>query len=75
MAARRRTGAARKRATGKIRGGTEISEVAQHTFVPGASGTGTTTTLVRLVDGALANRCVVVIIDSKGERVPGDLTS
>ncbi len=60
MAARRRTGAARKHPTGTIR------EVAQHIFVSGAAGTGTTTTLVPLVDAALANGYVVVIVDSKG---------
>src|SRR6266511_1395811 len=41
-------------------------EVATHVFVPGASGTGKTTTLVRLADGALANGYGVVIIDCKG---------
>jgi hypothetical protein len=41
-------------------------EVAQHIFVPGASGSGKTTTLVRLADGALANGYAVVIIDCKG---------
>ena len=43
-----------------------VDEVAQHIFVPGASGTGKTTTLVRLGDGALANGYGVVIIDCKG---------
>jgi hypothetical protein len=41
-------------------------EVAQHIFVPGASGSGKTTTLVRLADGALANGYAVVVIDCKG---------
>jgi hypothetical protein len=41
-------------------------EIAQHIFVPGASGTGKTTTLVRIADGALANGYGVVIVDCKG---------
>lgn len=41
-------------------------EIAQHVFIPGASGTGKTTTLMRLVDGALANGYGVVIVDCKG---------
>jgi hypothetical protein len=44
-------------------------EIAQHIFLPGASGSGKTTTLMRLADGALANGYAVVIIDCKG----GDL--
>lgn len=43
-----------------------MGEVAQHIFVPGASGTGKTTTLIRLADGALANGHGVVIVDCKG---------
>jgi Type IV secretion-system coupling protein DNA-binding domain len=41
-------------------------DIAQHVFIPGASGTGKTTTLVRLADGALAAGYGVVIIDCKG---------
>jgi hypothetical protein len=41
-------------------------EVAQHVFVPGASGSGKTTTLVRLADGALSSGYAVVIVDCKG---------
>lgn len=41
-------------------------EIAQHIFVPGASGTGKTTTLVRIADGALASGYGVAIIDCKG---------
>jgi nucleoside-triphosphatase THEP1 len=59
MAARRRTGADRKRPTGKTHQDT------QHVFVSGASGIGRTTILVRLVDGALAAGCAVVVIDAK----------
>jgi hypothetical protein len=44
----------------------DINEIAQHVFIPGASGSGKTTTLVRLADGALANGYGVVIIDCKG---------
>jgi Type IV secretion-system coupling protein DNA-binding domain len=44
----------------------DAQDVAQHIFIPGASGTGKTTTLVRLADGALANGYGVVIIDCKG---------
>jgi len=47
-------------------------EVATHVFVPGASGTGKTTTLVRLADGALANGYGVVIIDCKGVGLGGE---
>jgi hypothetical protein len=37
-----------------------------HVFLPGVTGTGKTTTLTRFAEGALANRCGVVIIDCKG---------
>lgn len=40
-------------------------ELAAHVFLPGASGSGKTTTLARLADGALANGYGVVIIDAK----------
>jgi Type IV secretion-system coupling protein DNA-binding domain len=68
--------AARAHPSGKIRLGIstdndspfdlDARDVAQHIFIPGASGTGKTTTLVRLADGALANGYGVVIIDCKG---------
>ena len=48
------------------------SELAQHVFVPGASGYGKTTTLVTLADGALANGYGVVIIDCKGSGLGGE---
>jgi hypothetical protein len=47
-------------------------ELAQHIFVPGASGTGKTTTLVTLADGALANGYGVIIIDCKGSGLGGE---
>jgi Type IV secretion-system coupling protein DNA-binding domain len=40
-------------------------DVAAHVFLPGASGSGKTTTVVRLADGALANGYGVVIVDAK----------
>lgn len=49
-----------------------MDEVLQHVFVPGASGTGKTTTLVRLADGALANGFGVVIVDCKGVGLGGE---
>ncbi len=36
-------------------------------LIPGASGTGKTTTLMRLAEGALANGFAVVIVDCKGD--------
>jgi len=48
-----------------------IAEVEQHIFLPGASGTGKTTTIGRLTDGALANGMGVVIIDCKGTGLGG----
>jgi hypothetical protein len=41
-------------------------ELAQHVFVPGASGTGKTTTLIRIADGAISAGYSVVIVDCKG---------
>jgi hypothetical protein len=62
--------------TGKIRLGAvvtsrqpfelEADELFHHVFVPGASGSGKTNTLVCLADGALANGFGVVIVDCKG---------
>lgn len=46
-------------------------EVAQHVFIPGASGTGKTNTLIALADGALANGYGVVIVDCKGVGLGG----
>lgn len=40
-------------------------DLAAHVFLPGASGSGKTTTVARLADGALANGYGVVIIDCK----------
>ena len=42
------------------------SELRLHTFLPGASGSGKTTTLERLADGAMRNGAGLVIIDCKG---------
>ncbi len=44
-------------------------ELAAHVFIPGISGTGKTTTLARLADGAIANGYGAIFIDCKG----GDL--
>jgi Type IV secretion-system coupling protein DNA-binding domain len=41
------------------------ADLAAHVFLPGASGSGKTTTVARLADGALANGYGVVIIDAK----------
>ncbi len=41
------------------------ADIAAHVFLPGASGSGKTTTVARLADGALANGYGVVIIDAK----------
>ncbi len=49
-----------------------LEEIAHHVFIPGASGSGKTTTLVRLADGALANGYGVVIVDCKGTALGDD---
>jgi energy-coupling factor transporter ATP-binding protein EcfA2 len=49
-----------------------VDEIAHHVFLPGASGSGKTTTLVCLADGALANGYGVVIIDCKGTGLGAD---
>ncbi len=43
-----------------------LNELKQHVFIPGLPGTGKTTTLTRLMDGAMANGYGVVIVDFKG---------
>jgi hypothetical protein len=78
----RRTAPARTHPSGAIRLGMStdderpfdlnITNIGQHVFVPGASGTGKTTTLVRLADGALASGYGVVIIDCKGVGLGGE---
>jgi len=40
-------------------------DLAAHIFMPGASGTGKTNTLLRLIDGALVNGYCTVIVDCK----------
>jgi Type IV secretion-system coupling protein DNA-binding domain len=47
------------------------ADLATHVFLAGATGTGKTTTLARLSDGALANGYGVVIIDCKGGGLGG----
>jgi hypothetical protein len=49
----------------------DATDIAQHVFVPGASGSGKTTTLVQLADGALSNGYGVVIVDCKGVGLGG----
>jgi hypothetical protein len=53
----------------------DLEDISQHVFIPGASGTGKTTTLVRLADGALANGYGVVIVDCKGVGLGGEARS
>lgn len=43
-----------------------VGELGLHTFLPGATGSGKTTTLERLADGAMASSSGLVIIDCKG---------
>jgi hypothetical protein len=47
------------------------SELRLHTFLPGASGSGKTTTLARLADGAMRTGAGLVIIDCKGGGLGG----
>lgn len=49
-----------------------LNELTQHVFIPGLSNTGKTTTLIRLMDGVLANGYGVVIVDCKGGGLRGD---
>ena len=44
----------------------DVRELQEHIFVPGASGYGKTTTLIRLAGGALSNGYGAIIIDCKG---------
>jgi hypothetical protein len=44
----------------------DAGELAQHVFIPGASGTGKTTTIVALADGVLDNGYGAVFVDFKG---------
>jgi len=43
----------------------DARELAQHVLMPGASGSGKTTTLVRIASGALANGYAVAFVDGK----------
>ncbi|HWX45602.1 MAG TPA: hypothetical protein VNY52_09810 [Solirubrobacteraceae bacterium] len=47
------------------------ADLAAHVFLPGASNSGKTTTLARIVDGALANGYSVVTIDAKAGGLGG----
>lgn len=47
------------------------ADLAAHVFLPGATNSGKTTTLARIVDGALANSYGVVIIDAKAGKLGG----
>src|SRR5438105_4323686 len=61
---------------GAIRLGTEavsrrpfdlpLDALGRHVFLPGLTGEGKTTTIIRLADGALAGGYGVVIVDCKG---------
>lgn len=42
------------------------AELAAHVFIPGASGSGKTTTLARIADGAMQEGYGLVIVDCKG---------
>ena len=44
----------------------DLRELAEHIFLPGASGSGKTTTLTRLADGVLALGQGVAMVDCKG---------
>jgi hypothetical protein len=44
----------------------DVSELRLHTFLPGASGSGKTTTLARIADGALGAGYGAVVLDMKG---------
>jgi hypothetical protein len=43
-----------------------LSELTQHVFIPGASGSGKSTTIARIADGVVAAGWTVAIIDCKG---------
>jgi len=43
-----------------------LEELAQHVFIPGASGSGKTTTIIALADGVIAQGSGVVFVDFKG---------
>jgi len=49
----------------------DLDELRQHLFIPGASGTGKTTTIVALADGVLANGYGAVFVDFKGSGLSG----
>jgi hypothetical protein len=48
-----------------------VEELSQHAFLPGASGSGKTTTIATIGDGVLRNGYGVVIVDCKGSGLGG----
>jgi len=48
-----------------------MQELALHTFLPGTTGSGKTTTLERLADGAMSNGSGFIVIDCKGGSLGG----
>lgn len=48
-----------------------VRELSLHVFIPGGTGSGKTTTLARLADGAMASGYGVVIVDCKGGGLGG----
>jgi hypothetical protein len=48
-----------------------LADIAAHIFLPGASGSGKTTTVIRLADGVLASGYGVVIVDCKAGGLGG----
>lgn len=53
----------------------DVSEIGAHIFIPGATDTGKTTTMMRLAGGAVANGYGVVILDGKGVSLARDAAS
>lgn len=49
-----------------------LAELSLHTFLPGTTGSGKTTTLERLADGAMIHGTGLVIIDCKGGSLGGN---
>jgi hypothetical protein len=50
-----------------------LTDIAQHVLLPGASGSGKTTTIVRITAGALANGYAVAIVDCKAGSLGGEM--
>jgi len=49
-----------------------ISDIGEHVLLPGATGSGKTTTIVRLASGAVANGYSVAIVDGKAGPLAGE---